>query len=56
MKVSDAIAAFLAQHVRHVFTISGGADLRVLNTLYKIRSWQCQLTESLAVRDTLFTQ
>ncbi len=33
MKVSDAIAEFLAKHVRHVFTISGGADLHIIDSI-----------------------
>ena len=35
MKVSDAIAAFLARHVKHVFTVSGGADLHIIHSLAK---------------------
>lgn len=33
MKVSDAIAEFLAQHVRHVFCISGGASLHLIHSI-----------------------
>jgi acetolactate synthase I/II/III large subunit len=35
VKVSDAIAEFLAGHVRHVFTISGGADLHIIDSIAK---------------------
>lgn len=35
MKVSDAIAEFLARHVRHVYTISGGADLHIIDSIAK---------------------
>ena len=33
MKVSDAIAEFLAQHVKHVFCISGGASLHLIHSI-----------------------
>ena len=33
MKVADAIAEFLAQHVKHVFTVSGGADLHIIHAI-----------------------
>lgn len=35
MKVSDAIAQFLAQHVKHVFCISGGASLHLIHSIAK---------------------
>jgi acetolactate synthase-1/2/3 large subunit len=33
VKVSDAIAEFLAGHVRHVFAVSGGADLHMIHSI-----------------------
>ena len=33
MKVADAVAEFLAQHVKHVFTVSGGADLHIIHAI-----------------------
>ena len=33
MKVADAVAEFLAQHVKHVFTVSGGADLHLIHAI-----------------------
>lgn len=33
MKVSDAIAEFLAQYVKHVFCVSGGADLHIIDSI-----------------------
>ncbi len=33
MKVSDAIAQWLAKHVQHVFCVSGGANLHVLDSI-----------------------
>ena len=33
MKLSDAVARFLAQHVRHVFVISGGASLHLIHSI-----------------------
>lgn len=33
MKVSDAIAEFLSKHVSHVFTVSGGADLHIIDSI-----------------------
>lgn len=35
MKVSDLVAEFLAKHVKHVFTISGGADLHLLHSIWR---------------------
>ena len=36
MKVSDAIAKWLAEHgVRHVFTVSGGANLHIIHSISK---------------------
>lgn len=35
MKVADAIAEFLASHVEHVFTISGGANLHIIDSIGK---------------------
>ena len=32
-KVADEIAAFLALHVKHVFTVSGGADLHIIHAI-----------------------
>ena len=31
MKLSDAVARFLAQHLRHVFVVSGGASLHLIH-------------------------
>ncbi len=33
MKISDLIAEWLARHVRHVFAVSGGADLHLLDSI-----------------------
>jgi acetolactate synthase-1/2/3 large subunit len=33
MKLSDAVARFLAQHVRHVFVVSGGASLHLIHSI-----------------------
>ena len=33
MKVSDAIAQWLAKHVKHVFCVSGGANLWILDSI-----------------------
>ena len=33
MKLSDAVAKFLAQHVRHVFVVSGGASLHLIHSI-----------------------
>ena len=33
MKLSDAVAKFLAQHVRRVFVISGGASLHLIHSI-----------------------
>ena len=33
MKVAIAIAQFLAEHVKHVFAVSGGADLHILHSI-----------------------
>lgn len=33
MKLSDAVAQFLAQHVRHVFVVSGGASLHLIHSI-----------------------
>ena len=33
MKASDAIAEFIAKHVDHVFVVSGGANLHLLDSL-----------------------
>ena len=35
MKVSDLVAEFLSKHVRHVFTVSGGADLHLIHSIWK---------------------
>lgn len=35
MKVSDQIAEFLSKHVKHVFTISGGADLHLIHSIWE---------------------
>lgn len=35
MKVSDQVAEFLSQHVKHVFTISGGADLHLIHSIWE---------------------
>jgi acetolactate synthase-1/2/3 large subunit len=35
IKVSDVIAKFLAENTRHVFTVSGGANLHILDSLAK---------------------
>lgn len=34
MKVSDLIADFLAKHVKHVFAVSGGADLHMIHSIH----------------------
>lgn len=36
MKVSDLVANFLKMHVKHVFAVSGGANLHLLDSLDKI--------------------
>jgi len=33
MKVSDAVAEFLARHVKHVFCVSGGASLHLIHSI-----------------------
>lgn len=33
MKLSDAVARFLAQHVRHAFVVSGGASLHLIHSI-----------------------
>jgi acetolactate synthase-1/2/3 large subunit len=33
MKLSDAVAKFLAQHLRHVFVVSGGASLHLIHSI-----------------------
>lgn len=33
MKLSDAVAQFLARHVRHVFVVSGGASLHLIHSI-----------------------
>ena len=33
MKLSDVVARFLAQHVRHVFVVSGGASLHLIHSI-----------------------
>lgn len=33
MKVSDAVAEFLSNHVKHVFVISGGASLHLIHSI-----------------------
>ena len=33
MKLSDAVAKFLAQHVRHVFVVNGGASLHLIHSI-----------------------
>lgn len=33
MKLSDAVARFLARHVRHVFVVSGGASLHLIHSI-----------------------
>lgn len=33
MKASDLIAEFLAMHVKHVFAVSGGANLHILDSI-----------------------
>lgn len=33
MKLSDAVARFLAQHLRHVFVVSGGASLHLIHSI-----------------------
>jgi acetolactate synthase-1/2/3 large subunit len=35
MKVSDLVAQFLEQHVNHVFTVSGGADLHLIHSIWR---------------------
>lgn len=35
MKVSDQIAEWLSKHVKHVFTISGGADLHLIHSIWE---------------------
>jgi acetolactate synthase-1/2/3 large subunit len=35
MKVADLVAQFLAGHVGHVFTVSGGADLHLIHSIWK---------------------
>jgi len=35
VKVADLVAEFLAQHVKHVFTVSGGADLHLIHAIWK---------------------
>lgn len=35
MKVSDQVAEFLSKHVKHVFTISGGADLHLIHSIWE---------------------
>ena len=35
MKVADLVAEFLAQHIKHVFTVSGGADLHLIHAIWK---------------------
>lgn len=37
MKVADAIGEFLAQHVKHVFCISGGASLHIIHGIVKAK-------------------
>ena len=50
MKASDAIAAFLAEHVRHVFTVSGGANLHIIDSIARRKDVQiiCPPTEQAA--------
>lgn len=38
MKVADAVGLFLAQHVRHVFCISGGASLHLIHGIVNAKS------------------
>lgn len=33
MKLSDAVARFLARHVRHAFVVSGGASLHLIHSI-----------------------
>lgn len=33
MKLSDVVARFLVQHVRHVFVVSGGASLHLIHSI-----------------------
>jgi acetolactate synthase-1/2/3 large subunit len=35
VKVSDLVAKFLEQHVNHVFTVSGGADLHLIHSIWR---------------------
>lgn len=35
MKISDLVADFLAKHVKHVFTVSGGADLHLIHSMHE---------------------
>ena len=35
MKVTDAVAEFLAQHVKHVFLVNGGANLHLVDSIAK---------------------
>lgn len=50
MKVSDLIAQFLAKHVRHVFCVSGGADLHIIHSIWKTHGLQliCPQSEAAA--------
>lgn len=47
MKVSDAIAQWLSQQVRHVFTVSGGANLHIIDSIARTEGIQniCTQTE-----------
>jgi acetolactate synthase-1/2/3 large subunit len=35
VKVSDLIAEFLSKNVKHVFTVSGGADLHLIHSIWE---------------------
>lgn len=50
MTVADAIAEFLARHVRHVFTINGGAALWMIHAIHKRKdiSYVCPQSEGAA--------
>lgn len=50
MKVSDAVAGFLAQHVKHVFTVSGGACLHLIHSIAKTEgiTYVCPQSEQAA--------